>query len=291
MDEHSEPPSPAGRTLLALAPVDHEWQPILHVSNQVVLYNPTSHAISIRTHSRQPSPLQVLARNARCPCCHREISPTSRRRRRPEDSALGDTFDEDEGIERATNRAANYFQLLEIANESSRPPSPTPEAPPQSNAFRSENMAEGYFRAFFQEVCRLGMGANGSVFLCQVCALTRPQVATLNTCSIACLGRESSRYASSIYRCETGSELLPLPRFICGEEGRGGTVTLLSIEYVERGTAAAALLPLPRRVHINAFRFAFWRSSTIPTSSPIIMLGLNLHSSHPSVPKFQHYSK
>ncbi|EED85856.1 predicted protein [Postia placenta Mad-698-R] len=26
-----------------------EWQPILHISNQVVLYNPTSHALSIRT--------------------------------------------------------------------------------------------------------------------------------------------------------------------------------------------------------------------------------------------------
>jgi hypothetical protein len=29
-------------------------------------------------------------------------------------------------------------------------------------------MAEGYFKAFFQEEARLGMGANGSVFLCQV---------------------------------------------------------------------------------------------------------------------------
>jgi hypothetical protein len=29
-------------------------------------------------------------------------------------------------------------------------------------------MAEGYFKAFFQEETRLGMGANGSVFLCQV---------------------------------------------------------------------------------------------------------------------------
>jgi hypothetical protein len=30
-------------------------------------------------------------------------------------------------------------------------------------------MAEGYFKAFFQEEYRLGMGANGSVYLCQVC--------------------------------------------------------------------------------------------------------------------------
>jgi hypothetical protein len=29
-------------------------------------------------------------------------------------------------------------------------------------------MAEGYFKAFFKEEYRLGMGANGSVYLCQV---------------------------------------------------------------------------------------------------------------------------
>ncbi|OBZ78055.1 putative serine/threonine-protein kinase iksA [Grifola frondosa] len=34
-------------------------------------------------------------------------------------------------------------------------------------AFRAENMAEGYFKAFFKEEYRIGMGANGSVFLCQ----------------------------------------------------------------------------------------------------------------------------
>jgi hypothetical protein len=31
-------------------------------------------------------------------------------------------------------------------------------------------MADGYFKAFFQEEYRLGMGANGTVFLCQVCS-------------------------------------------------------------------------------------------------------------------------
>ena len=32
----------------------------------------------------------------------------------------------------------------------------------------SSSMAEGYFNAFFEEDCKLGAGANGSVFLCQV---------------------------------------------------------------------------------------------------------------------------
>lgn len=36
------------------------------------------------------------------------------------------------------------------------------------SVFPAESMAEGYFKAFFREEYRLGMGANGSVFLCQV---------------------------------------------------------------------------------------------------------------------------
>ncbi|RDX54584.1 kinase-like protein [Lentinus brumalis] len=169
MLDETEPPSPAN-ALLALTPAGAEqWQPILHVSNQVVLYNSTSHAISIRTHSRPPSP--SLARHARCPYCHRSLTPNGARRHHEEDALDSDI--EEEHIERAFSRAANYFQLLEIANESSRPASPasagTSSGPSSAgpSAFRADNMAEGYFKAFFQEVCRLGMGANGSVFLCQ----------------------------------------------------------------------------------------------------------------------------
>ena len=196
MLDFSEPSSPSG-ALVALAPVDPEWQPILHVSNQVVLYNPTSHALSIRTHSRPPSPSQLLTRNTRCPYCHRSLSPANRRFR-PENEALNNDFGEQEGIERASNRAANYFQLLEVANESSRPASPARGSLPEQSAFRAENMAEGYFKAFFQEVCRLGMGANGSVFLCQVRnrqGLWRMLVLIRNPFP-ARARRESSRYVS-----------------------------------------------------------------------------------------------
>ena len=38
--------------------------------------------------------------------------------------------------------------------------------------FTPETMAEDYFKAFFQEEAQLGMGANGSVFLCQVRPIT-----------------------------------------------------------------------------------------------------------------------
>ena len=86
---------------------------------------------------------------------------------------------------RPRSRAANYFQLLQIANETaSTPVSRQARTIPQSTAkaglagggggnstsgaFNENNMAEGYFKAFFKEEGRLGMGANGTVFLCQV---------------------------------------------------------------------------------------------------------------------------
>ena len=40
--------------------------------------------------------------------------------------------------------------------------------PSLTQAFKREVMAEGYFNAFFKEEQKLGMGANGSVYLCQV---------------------------------------------------------------------------------------------------------------------------
>ena len=106
------------------------------------------------------------------------------------------------------SRASDYFRLLAIANErstgisgisrSSIPPGayrvgtsssfvhandePSGSALDEgtnrrnnttmpddaNNAFPADKMAEGYFKTFFQEEYKLGMGANGSVFLCQV---------------------------------------------------------------------------------------------------------------------------
>ena len=81
-----------------------------------------------------------------------------------------------------TSRVSDYFQLLEMANESSSRPSSPPgptllgagtssstndarQQQPGTSAFPAEKMAEGYFKTFFQEEYRLGMGANGSVYL------------------------------------------------------------------------------------------------------------------------------
>jgi hypothetical protein len=137
---------------VAIPPVDQGWRTILQAQNQVVLYNPTSHALSIR-----PSVVHQdhLPDTSLCPYCNRPL-PT-----------------DNEGGEDTQDRVANYFQLLEVSNDVFSRPSTPPVIEPvspagESSTFAAETMAQGYFHAFFEEECRLGMGADGSVFLCQV---------------------------------------------------------------------------------------------------------------------------
>lgn len=174
----NSPSSPA----IDLAPVRPGWQLILQGSNQVVLYNPTSHALTIQRHAATPSQPAHIVRRAelgdRCPYCHRPFSPADGDHVLP--AAELEEVDSDLEDDPPSSRVANYFQLLQIANESasmpSTPRSSTPSLEPEPNvtpdsegggAFKAGNMAEGYFKTFFREECRLGMGANGSVFLCQ----------------------------------------------------------------------------------------------------------------------------
>ncbi|KAJ3916576.1 kinase-like protein [Lentinula edodes] len=148
----------------ALVPIDSEWRPIFHDSNQIVLYNPTSHALAIKP--RPP-----------CPYCKQPIPlgfelPFGRVEHDHEDNVT---------------RASNYFHLLAISNETISTPSTRAPSPRTSSrlveptleeveeetdnsrgrtVFPPGTLAEGYFNAFFKEECKLGMGANGSVFLC-----------------------------------------------------------------------------------------------------------------------------
>ena len=125
---------------VALVPVsDPEWQPILHASNQVVLYNPRSHALNISLTSNvttgfpSTSTAPVKASRECCPYC-KQVLPSVF------DYDLFDdlggrihTHDEDEeedGIESLSSDPAytsrvtsDYFQLLEMAKESSSRPS------------------------------------------------------------------------------------------------------------------------------------------------------------------------
>ena len=186
---------------VAIPSIDQGWRTILQAQNQVVLYNPTSHALSIR-----PSIVHQdhLPDTSLCPYCNRPL---------PTDNG---------GEDDTQDRVANYFQLLEVSNEAFSRPSTPPVIEPispvgESSTFAAETMAQGYFRTFFEEECRLGMGANGSVFLCQVCLQRsfRPAPSQKPAFS-ARLRRKSSRYAvlalaCSIYRIKFTPSQVALP--------------------------------------------------------------------------------
>ncbi|KAG8873605.1 putative serine/threonine-protein kinase iks1 [Tulasnella sp. 331] len=163
----SPPPTP-----LALIPFTDQkgWHPILEASNQVVLYNPASHALTVTATAPLESPLEPSPSLVRhrsqdeiqvdiCPYCHRALSDEPQ-----------DTHYEREHEQFDTHsRVADYFHLLATVNESSRPTSPhgSPRDDGRSSSFDAASMAQGYFQAFFREVRRLGMGANGTVWLCE----------------------------------------------------------------------------------------------------------------------------
>jgi hypothetical protein len=161
--------SESSNSSAALVPIDQDWRPIFNDSNQIVLYNPTSHSLQVSVKPRPPCPYckQTLPPGFALPFSHPEHR---------------DTYEDN------TTRASNYFHLLAIANESST--SPTRASSSRSSdartinfeqqdeqqdssrgrtAFPKGTMADGYFNAFFKEECKLGMGVNGSVYLCQVC--------------------------------------------------------------------------------------------------------------------------
>lgn len=236
------------------------WQPILRASDQIVLYNPASHAInivpaSLNTVSRLSLPF-TNGHNARdtgvCPYCQRPMNEAPRNFS-PEERA-SNAF----GVPQI-EMSPDYFQLLQDVNggvvveevpeggssfaraqgsfarfedayiddgntpsrrwsrvsidsdsssdmESTDPPeslrslsgtsiirdtksstpvgqSITPPAypsgltarvateEPENGRVHSPKPTSGYYSTFFREETRLGMGANGSVYLCQVCHL------------------------------------------------------------------------------------------------------------------------
>ncbi|KAG2064461.1 kinase-like protein [Suillus decipiens] len=156
MFDESQPASP-NQPVVALAPLEPEWQPIFQASNQIVLYNPTSHALSITKSSDQ----LYFPDSSLCPYCHRPLPNGFDR------NGSSNNIPSNSGYH---SRASNYFQLLAANQTSSRPYSPpltSGNSGSRQSAFPPEAMAEGYFKAFFQEEYRLGMGANGSVYLCQ----------------------------------------------------------------------------------------------------------------------------
>lgn len=138
-----------------------DWQAIMHgMNNQVVLYNPTNKALTITgAASRNESTSQLAwddeydtvddtGHNDLCPYCHRPM-----------------TQDDTSPV---YPRVPNYFHLLAESTTTSRAQTPpSQESTSNGRPFGTDAMAEGYFDTFFREEKKLGMGANGSVFLCQ----------------------------------------------------------------------------------------------------------------------------
>lgn len=138
-----------------------DWQAIMHgMNNQVVLYNPTNKALTITGAASHHESTSQLAwddeydtvddngHDDQCPYCHRPMTQNDASPVYP--------------------RVPNYFHLLAESTTTSRAQTP-PSQEPSSNGrpFGTDAMAEGYFDTFFREEKKLGMGANGSVFLCQ----------------------------------------------------------------------------------------------------------------------------
>lgn len=216
-----------------------QWHPILHACNQVVLYNPESHALSITSAPSDAAPAILVHRQRRqaitgraarmqpCPYCKQNLPEVFHSEHAFSHAADKDELDErgswqpfidqsseeDEAFESLStdpayhSRAYNYFRLLEIANDASSQGSGSRRSSFRPNsganttdihgssrlhtrsrkrdhkghqdgyrsekgAFPAEKLAEGYFETFFQEEYKLGMGASGSVFLCQVSLYT-----------------------------------------------------------------------------------------------------------------------
>lgn len=133
-----------------------DWQAILHGNHQVVLYHPTSRALVV-TGSQNTDAAQIgwedytpddVEVEDLCPYCHRPMTEDHEQPGSP------------------YPRAPNYFHLLAESTSSSRPRTP-PGQESSGRLFGADAMADGYFDTFFREERKLGMGANGSVFLCQ----------------------------------------------------------------------------------------------------------------------------
>lgn len=152
---------------------DSLWRRIYTASNAVVLYNPTSHALAVRNQvgERDLSDEQrhlETSNSSICPYCRQKIQVS-----------LEPDAGSDERL--GTSRAPNYFHLLSLANDANSRPSSRPSTPisaeqrtyDEGNAFPVESIAQGYFSTFFKEEYRLGMGANGSVYLCQVGSIVK----------------------------------------------------------------------------------------------------------------------
>ena len=196
---HAFTPQPAGYPLTDNCHTPHlissstavTWRSadlVRQTSNQLILYHPPSHALQVQPHApalagpsrpiqRQRAPLLLPFRPSppvgACPYCAQPLPPSAAAATAPGSDAPAPYADDVSG-------RTPYFRILEQAHEGSRPPSPrlratTPSPAPYaseatergrgSGEDAQELPSKGYYERFFREEMRLGMGAEGSVFL------------------------------------------------------------------------------------------------------------------------------
>ncbi|WWD07970.1 hypothetical protein V865_006080 [Kwoniella europaea PYCC6329] len=181
----------------------NSWTAIGQTSNQLILYHPPSHALQVQPHpsssssrieaisnagssSRGPLrllgnlsdgevPIESITTVPHCPYCSQPLPAITTSNPTPHRHLSHEADDP-----RGRLGKQKYFRILEQAHEGSRPPSPTPSAQstprkryktPLMEQDEDDELdeadfpARGYYDRFFREECKLGMGAEGSVFL------------------------------------------------------------------------------------------------------------------------------
>jgi hypothetical protein len=137
--------------------------PSRQTSNQLILYHPPSHALSVRPHPQTPHRPPHLLLDSTSPYTTDSQTPIETIPRSSDPSTCPYCFQP-----LPTRHNAGYFQILETAHEGSRPPSPDGRGRSRGTTLFDEDEgvpARGYYERYFREECRLGMGAEGSVFL------------------------------------------------------------------------------------------------------------------------------
>lgn len=158
------------RNMVGTEELGQDWRPIGHTSNQLVLYHPASHALRVRTQPPSPPRSTFPSNLVRANDALRRRSPDSATRplcllcRQPVPrNGLGEVA--------AISGMDSYFQTLEHVHSESESFSQGMGVDdllnsPQTDSSNEENLsATGYYARFFQEVRKLGMGAEGSVYL------------------------------------------------------------------------------------------------------------------------------
>ncbi|TXT13454.1 hypothetical protein VHUM_00821 [Vanrija humicola] len=170
------------------------WTPIGETSHQLIVYHPPSHAIQVVPHPRRSSQpdapsssrLRLLSPEESatlagdneasvepcCPLCGQDLPsqiPT-----------IGQQEESNEPVYRDDEHGeGQYFRVLERAHELSRPGTPvssghqrisrsesaTIRNPSRDEIDQFDLPAMGYYQRFFKENGRLGIGAEGSVYL------------------------------------------------------------------------------------------------------------------------------